>query len=50
MNAEESMDSRPHGRTPWSGEIARVAARTVTAAIRTLTGERDLAVGIVACL
>ena len=32
------------------GEIARVAARTVTAAIRTLTGEPDLAVGIVACL
>ena len=32
------------------GEIARVATRTVTAAIRTLTGERDLAVGIVACL
>jgi hypothetical protein len=32
------------------GEIARVAARTVTAAMRTLTGERDLAVGIVACL
>lgn len=32
------------------GEIARVAARTVTAVIRTLTGERDLAVGIVACL
>ncbi|MBK8648885.1 MAG: transposase [Gemmatimonadetes bacterium] len=32
------------------GEIARVAARTVTAAIRTLTGERDLAVGIVVCL
>jgi hypothetical protein len=32
------------------GEIARVAARTVTAAVRTLTGERDLAVGIVACL
>ncbi len=32
------------------GEIARIAARTVTAAIRTLTGERDLAVGIVACL
>lgn len=32
------------------GEISRVAARTVTAAIRTLTGERDLAVGIVACL
>jgi len=31
------------------GEIARVAARTVTAAIRPLTGERDLAVGIVAC-
>jgi len=32
------------------GEIACVAARTVTAAIRTLTGERNLAVGIVACL
>ena len=32
------------------GEIARVAARTVTTAIRTRTGERDLAVGIVACL
>ncbi|MEK7402448.1 MAG: transposase zinc-binding domain-containing protein [Gemmatimonadota bacterium] len=33
--------------------VARVAARTVTAAIRTLTGdggERELAVGIVACL
>jgi hypothetical protein len=32
------------------GEIARVAARTVTAAVRTLTGEREFAVGIVACL
>lgn len=32
------------------GEIARVAARTVTAAIRAFTGERDLTVGIVACL
>jgi len=32
------------------GEIARIAARTVTAAIRTLTGERELAVEIVACL
>jgi len=32
------------------GEIARVAARPITAAIRTLTGERELAVGIVACL
>ena len=32
------------------GEIARVATRTVTAALRTLTGERDLVVGIVACL
>jgi len=32
------------------GEIARVAARTVTAAMRTLTWERALAVGIVACL
>jgi hypothetical protein len=29
--------------------MARVAARPVTAAIRTLTGERDLAVGIIAC-
>jgi hypothetical protein len=36
-------------RRPLGG-IARVAARTVTAAIRTRTGERDLAVGIVACL
>ena len=32
------------------GEIARVAAHSVTAAIRTLTGERERAVGIVACL
>ena len=32
------------------GEIARVAAHTVTAAIRTPTGGRDLAVGIVASL
>jgi hypothetical protein len=32
------------------GEIARIAARTVIAAIRTLIGERDLVVGIVACL
>ena len=32
------------------GEIVRVAARTVTAAIRTLTGERELALGIVASL
>jgi hypothetical protein len=32
------------------GEIARVAARTVTVAIRAPTGERDLAVEIVACL
>jgi hypothetical protein len=32
------------------GEIARIAAHTVTAAIRALAGERDLAVGIVACL
>ncbi len=32
------------------GKIASVADRTVTAAMRTLTGERDLAVGIVACL
>lgn len=32
------------------GEIARIAARTVTAALRTLTGERELTIGIVACL
>jgi hypothetical protein len=32
------------------GDIARVAARTVTAAVRALTGERELEVGIVACL
>ena len=32
------------------GDIARVGARTVTAAIRALTGEPDLALGIVACL
>ena len=32
------------------GEIARVSTGTVTAAIGTLTGERDLAVGLVACL
>ena len=31
------------------GEIARVTTRTVTAAIRTLTGERKRAMGIVAC-
>ena len=33
--------------TQWLDEIARVAARTITAAIRTLTGERERAVGIV---
>jgi hypothetical protein len=32
------------------GDIARVGAQTVTAAVHTLTGEPDLAVGIVACL
>ena len=32
------------------GEIALVAARTVSTAMRTLIGERDLAVGILACL
>jgi hypothetical protein len=32
------------------GEIARVAARTAAAAIRTLTGDRNLAEGIAACL
>ena len=32
------------------GDVARVAARTVTAAVRTLTREPGLAVGIVACV
>jgi hypothetical protein len=32
------------------GEIARVAARTVTAAIRATSGERALSVGIIGCL
>ncbi len=32
------------------GDLARVAARTVTAAVRALTGEPTLAVGIVGCL
>ena len=32
------------------GDLARVAARTVTAAVRATTGEADLAVGIIACL
>lgn len=32
------------------GEIARVVARTVTGAVRPLSGERTLTVGIVACL
>jgi hypothetical protein len=32
------------------GEIARVGARAITSAIRALTDERDLSVGIVACL
>ncbi len=32
------------------GEIARIAARIVTAPIRTLTGKHDPTVGIVACL
>ena len=31
------------------GDLARVAARTVTAAIRSLTREPDLAVGVIAC-
>ena len=48
------MHERPRAsclcRRRLLGEIARVAARTVPATIRTLTGERDLAVGIVACL
>jgi len=32
------------------GEVARVTARIVTAAIRTIIGESELAIGIVACL
>jgi hypothetical protein len=32
------------------GDLARVAARTVTAAVRATTGEADLSVGIIACL
>jgi len=32
------------------GDLARVAARTVTAAIRSLTREPDLAVGVIACI
>ena len=32
------------------GDLARVAARTVTAAVRATTGEADLRVGIIACL
>jgi hypothetical protein len=32
------------------GEIARVAARTITAAIRVTSGERALSVGIIGCL
>lgn len=32
------------------GDLARVAARTVTAAVRMLTREPDLAVGVVACI
>lgn len=32
------------------GDLARVAARTVTAAVRTLTGEPTLSVGIVGCI
>ena len=37
-------------RRPLLGDLARVAARTVTAAVRATTGEADLRVGIVACL
>jgi hypothetical protein len=37
-------------RRPLLGDLARVAARTVTAAVRATTGESDLQVGIVACL
>lgn len=32
------------------GDLARVAAHTATAAVRALTGEADLAVGIVASI
>ena len=37
-------------RRPLLGDLARVAARTVTAAVRATTGESDLQVGIVASL
>jgi hypothetical protein len=37
-------------RRPLLGDLARVAARTVTAAVRATTGESDLQVVIVACL
>ena len=47
----------PKRLRPWClyrrallGDLARVAARTVTAAVRTLTRERRLAVGVVACI
>jgi hypothetical protein len=37
-------------RRPLLGKIARVAARTVTAAIRATSGEPALSVGIIGCL
>lgn len=37
-------------RRPLLGDIARVAAHTVTAAVRALTGEPALSVGIVGCI
>ena len=47
----------PKRLRPWClhrrallGDLARVAARTVTAAVRTLTQEPELAVGIVGCV
>jgi Transposase zinc-binding domain/Putative transposase len=47
----------PKRLRPWClyrrallGDLARVAARTVTAAVRTLTREPTLAVGVVACI
>ncbi len=47
----------PKRLRPWClyrrallGDLARIAARTVTAAVRTLTRERRLVVGVVACI
>ena len=37
-------------RRPLLGDLARVAARTLTAAVRALTGEPMLSVEIVGCI